>query len=353
LSRNDTAHEEGPSAYAEAAELELRHVSKRYPGQRQAAIEDLSLTVGAGEVCVLVGPSGSGKTTAMRLINRMVPLSSGDILLGGRSVLDREPRELRREIGYVIQQIGLFPHETVAENIATVPRLLGWPKDRTRARVQELMGLIGLDADEMGPRYPAQLSGGQRQRVGVARALAADPPLMLMDEPFGAIDPINRAKLQDEFLALQAKVRKTVVFVTHDIDEAIKMGDRIAILREGGVLAQYDTPKEILARPADDFVARFVGADRGIKRLSLTALGELRLLPVGGACLDGLLRLSAQDNVKDALSVLLTAHGEPLAVEDDGGQVTGLLTLSHLEQLISEEADGEDAPAALAAAAGE
>jgi len=279
LSRENTAHLEGLSPYPyptrgrrQAAELELRHVSKRYPGQREAAIGDLSFTVPAGEVCVLVGPSGSGKTTAMRLINRMVPLSGGEILLGGRSVLDREPRELRREIGYVIQQVGLFPHETVAENIATVPRLLGWPKDRVRMRVRELLELIGLDPAEMSGRYPAQLSGGQRQRVGVARALAADPPLMLMDEPFGAIDPINRTKLQDEFLALQAKVNKTVVFVTHDIDEAIKMGDRIAILREGGMLAQYDTPKAILARPADDFVAQFVGADRGIKRLSLTRL---------------------------------------------------------------------------------
>ncbi len=209
---------------------------------------DLSLSVGAGEVCVLVGPSGSGKTTAMRLINRMIPLTSGDILLGGRSVLEREPNELRREMGYVIQQIGLFPHLDVYDNIATVPRLLGWDKTRIEARVQELIELIGLDR-EIGKRYPAQLSGGQRQRVGVARALAADPPLMLMDEPFGAIDPINRARLQDEFLRLQEHVRKTVVFVTHDIDEAIKMGDRIAILREGGRLAQYDTPAEILTQP--------------------------------------------------------------------------------------------------------
>jgi len=352
LTRYDTAQPEGQSAYAEAAELELRHVSKLYPGQREPAIADLSLTVGAGEVCVLVGPSGSGKTTAMRLINRMVPLSGGEILLGGRSVLDREPRELRREIGYVIQQIGLFPHQTVTENVATVPRLLGWPKERTRARVRELLTLTGLDADEMGPRYPAQLSGGQRQRVGVARALAADPPLMLMDEPFGAIDPINRANLQDEFLALQAKVRKTVVFVTHDIDEAIKMGDRIAILREGGVLAQYATPKEILARPADEFVAQFVGADRGIKRLSLTTLGELELLAPDGRAVDGARRLSERASVKDALSVLLTAHGEPLAVVDAEGSVTGLLTLSHLERLITEEADGAagEEPAASASA---
>ncbi len=339
MSRRDNAHLEGPSAYPQAAELELRDVSKRYPGQREPAIGDLSFTVPAGEVCVLVGPSGSGKTTAMRLINRMVPLSAGDILLGGRSVLEREPRELRREIGYVIQQIGLFPHETVAENIATVPRLLGWPKDRTGARVQELLALIGLDPDEMAGRYPAQLSGGQRQRVGVARALAADPPLMLMDEPFGAIDPINRAKLQDEFLALQAKVKKTVVFVTHDIDEAIKMGDRIAILREGGMLAQYDTPRAILARPADDFVARFVGADRGIKRLSLTTLAEIRLLAPDGS--EPRRRLPERASVKDALSVLLTAHGEPLGVVDGQERVKGLLTLSHLERLIAEDADGD------------
>ena len=228
--------------------MEFRNVSKRYPRARAAAIEDLSLTVGAGEVCVLVGPSGSGKTTAMRLINRLIPLSGGDILLGGRSVLDRGEVELRREIGYVIQQIGLFPHHTVAENIATVPRLLGWTRERIAQRTRELLELIGMDPEEIGPRYPAALSGGQRQRVGVARALAADPPLLLMDEPFGAIDPINRARLQDEFLALQARVRKTVVFVTHDIDEAIKMGDRVAVLRQGGTLAQYATPGELLVR---------------------------------------------------------------------------------------------------------
>jgi osmoprotectant transport system ATP-binding protein len=340
LETEDTAHTEGSSGYPQAAELELRAVSKRYPGQREPAIKELSLLVPAGEVCVLVGPSGSGKTTAMRLINRMVPLSSGDILLGGRSVLKREPRELRREIGYVIQQIGLFPHQTVAENIATVPRLLGWPKTRIAGRVQELLALIGLDPEEMARRYPSQLSGGQRQRVGVARALAADPPLMLMDEPFGAIDPINRAKLQDEFLSLQAQVRKTIVFVTHDIDEAIKMGDRIAILREGGVLAQYDSPERILARPADEFVARFVGADRGIKRLSLTALGELRLIEPNGAS-PRARRVSSKESVKDALSQLLTAHGEPLAVVDDDGRVTGLITLAHLERLIAEEAERE------------
>jgi len=337
----DTAHSEGPSAFAQAAQLELRNVSKRYPGQREPAIRDLSLTVAAGDVCVLVGPSGSGKTTAMRLINRMIPITSGDILLGGRSVLEREPRHLRREIGYVIQQVGLFPHQTVGENIATVPRLLGWPKDRIAARVQELLELIGLD-QEMTRRYPAQLSGGQRQRVGVARALAADPPLMLMDEPFGAIDPINRARLQDEFLRLQEKVKKTVVFVTHDIDEAIKMGDRIAILREGGVLAQYDTPREILTHPADEFVAEFVGADRGLKRLALTKVAELKLTEPNGLRpdlrADGARRVSAETSVRDALSLMLTEGGEPLTVVDGDGRVEGLLTLGAIEQLLSDEA---------------
>jgi osmoprotectant transport system ATP-binding protein len=341
LNTADTAHSEGPSVFAQAAELELRGVSKRYPGQREPAIGDLSFTVPAGEVCVLVGPSGSGKTTAMRLINRMISITAGDILLGGRSVLEREPRELRREIGYVIQQIGLFPHQTVGENIATVPRLLGWPKDRTRARVRELLELIDLDPQEMEGRYPAQLSGGQRQRVGVARALAADPPLMLMDEPFGAIDPINRGRLQDEFLRLQEKVKKTVVFVTHDIDEAIKMGDVIAILREGGVLAQYDTPQEILMHPADDFVAQFVGEDRGLKRLALTTLGDLTMIAPDAAPggLDGrALRLPRETPVRSALSLMLTASGEPAAVLGADGRVEGLVTLETIEQLLAEEA---------------
>jgi osmoprotectant transport system ATP-binding protein len=344
LNTADTAHSEGPSALAQAAELELRGVSKRYPGQREPAIHELSFTVSAGDVCVLVGPSGSGKTTALRLINRMIPVTAGDILLGGRSVLHREPKELRREIGYVIQQIGLFPHQTVAENIATVPRLLGWHKERIGARVSELLELIDLDPAEMRERYPAQLSGGQRQRVGVARALAADPPLMLMDEPFGAIDPINRGRLQDEFLRLQAKVKKTVVFVTHDIDEAIKMGDRIAILREGGVLVQYDTPREILTHPADEFVAQFVGADRGLKRLALTSLAEVKLIEPDAMTRErsanGALRLPRETSVRDALSRMLTANGEPVAVLDEQGQVEGFLTLALIEQLLSDEAAG-------------
>jgi osmoprotectant transport system ATP-binding protein len=275
------------------------------------------------------------------LINRMIPLTSGEILLGGRSVLELEPRHLRRGIGYVIQQVGLFPHQTVGENIATVPRLLGWPKARVAARVQELLELVGLEL-QLRDRYPAQLSGGQRQRVGVARALAADPPLMLMDEPFGAIDPINRARLQDEFLGLQEKVRKTVVFVTHDIDEAIKMGDRIAILREGGVLAQYDTPATTLSHPADDFVAEFVGADRALKRLSLVTVAELDLLAPDGSV--GAQRVSPQTSARDALSMLLVSNGEPLAVVDGHDGVEGLVTLELLEQLLAVEAAKSGAP---------
>jgi osmoprotectant transport system ATP-binding protein len=259
-----------------AASVSYQHVSKRYAGQKEPAIHDLSLEVEAGEICVLVGPSGSGKTTALRMVNRTVEISEGDILVGGTSVRDRDPADLRREMGYVIQQIGLFPHRTIRENIETVPRLLGWDRTRARERADELLGLIGL-GPELRDRFPSQLSGGQQQRVGVARALAADPPVMLMDEPFGAIDPINRERLQNEFLRLQSEIRKTVLFVTHDIDEAVKMGDRVAILQEGGVLAQYATPAELLMAPATGFVEDFVGADRALKRLALMRVRDIDL----------------------------------------------------------------------------
>jgi osmoprotectant transport system ATP-binding protein len=321
------------SAQSEAASLEFRDVVKRYPGSRENAVDRLSLTVPAGEICVLVGPSGCGKTTAMRMVNRMIDITEGDILLGGRSVREQDPVKLRREIGYVIQQIGLFPHQTIGDNIATVPRLLGWSKERVRARVDELLDLVSLE-EEMRDRYPSQLSGGQRQRVGVARALAADPPLMLMDEPFGAIDPINRARLQDEFLRLQAEVRKTVVFVTHDIDEAIKLGDRVAIMRQGGKLAQYGPPQEILSRPADEFVAEFVGADRGLKRLSLTHLRELELSPPNGAAL----RLPAAMSVRDALSAMLAADGAEALVVDAEDRELGTVSVKAIADLLSREA---------------
>jgi osmoprotectant transport system ATP-binding protein len=256
----------------------LEHVTKRYGrGDAPPAVDDLSLTIGAGEICVLVGPSGCGKTTTMKMINRLIEPTSGRITIAGQDVGALSPVELRRRIGYVIQQVGLFPHMTVADNVAIVPRLLRWPANRVNERIAELLELVGLDPGSYAGRYPAALSGGERQRVGVARALAADPPVMLMDEPFGAVDPIRRERLQNEFLRLQEKVRKTVVFVTHDVDEAIKMADRIAILQRGGVLAQYDTPDAILASPASEFVERFVGADRGLKRLSL---GRVRDLPL-------------------------------------------------------------------------
>jgi osmoprotectant transport system ATP-binding protein len=273
----DSAQPPGPSARPAAATLELRNVTKRYPGQQEPAVDSLSLEVPAGEICVLVGPSGCGKTTAMRMVNRMIDITDGDILLDGRSVTERKPAELRREIGYAIQQIGLFPHLSVSANIATVPRLLGWSKERIRERVDELLELVSLDPHETRDRFPAQLSGGQRQRVGVARALATDPPLMLMDEPFGAIDPINRERLQNEFLRLQQEIRKTIVFVTHDIDEAIKIGDRIAIMQRGGKLAQYAPPAELLMYPANRFVEDFVGADRALKRLALQRVRDVDL----------------------------------------------------------------------------
>jgi osmoprotectant transport system ATP-binding protein len=265
-----------PDDGGDAVSVEFREATKRYPGAERPAVERLSFEVPAGEICVIVGPSGCGKTTAMRMVNRMVEISEGDIRVGGNSVRDRSPSELRREIGYVIQQIGLFPHRTIADNIATVPSLIGWERERARERAVELLELIGLDP-EMGERYPSQLSGGQQQRVGVARALAANPGVMLMDEPFGAVDPINRERLQNEFLRLQAEIRKTILFVTHDVDEAIKMGDRIAVLREGGILAQYATPAELLMAPADAFVEDFVGADRALKRLALMRVSDIDL----------------------------------------------------------------------------
>jgi osmoprotectant transport system ATP-binding protein len=270
--------ERASDAHPEAGASSVRYenATKRYDGSGAAAVEGLTLEVPAGEICVLVGPSGCGKTTAMRMVNRTVEITEGDVLVGDRSVRDREPAQLRREIGYVIQQIGLFPHRTISENIGAVPQLLGWKKERIRARSAELLELIGLDP-ELGDRYPAQLSGGQQQRVGVARALAADPLVMLMDEPFGAIDPINRERLQNEFLRLQAEIRKTVLFVTHDIDEAIKMGDRIAVMSEGGRVQQYATPAELLMAPANEFVEDFVGADRALKRLALMRVSDIDL----------------------------------------------------------------------------
>ncbi|CAA7600563.1 glycine betaine/L-proline transport ATP binding subunit [Acididesulfobacillus acetoxydans] len=248
--------------------IELREVTKCYKGQTVPAIEKLSLCIDEGEICVLVGPSGCGKSTTLRLINRMIDLSSGTILINGEDILNKDPDQLRRGIGYVIQQIGLLPHRTIGENIAIVPRLYKWPKGKIKERVNQLLTIIGLDPDQTRNKYPSQLSGGQMQRVGVARAMAVDPPIMLMDEPFGAVDPLVRSHLQDEFLRLQEEIKKTIVFVTHDINEAIKMGDKIAIFNEGR-LVQFGTPEQILTDPADDFVENFIGHDRVVRMLSL------------------------------------------------------------------------------------
>jgi osmoprotectant transport system ATP-binding protein len=303
---------QGPSG---ASSVRYEETTKRYPGASEPAVDRLTLEVPAGEICVLVGPSGCGKTTAMRMVNRTVEITSGDVLIGEHSIRDREPAQLRREIGYVIQQIGLFPHRTITENIGAVPQLLGWKKERIRERSAELLALIGLDP-ELGDRYPAQLSGGQQQRVGVARALAADPLVMLMDEPFGAIDPINRERLQNEFLRLQAEIRKTVLFVTHDIDEAIKMGDRIAVMREGGRVEQYATPAELLMAPATEFVEDFVGADRALKRLALMRVGDINLWEaplahVGQATAEVRAKLAAPD-VEVPYPLLVDSERRPL-----------------------------------------
>jgi osmoprotectant transport system ATP-binding protein len=378
-----------------ASSVRYEETTKRYGNASAPAVDRLTLEVPAGEICVLVGPSGCGKTTAMRMVNRTVEITEGDVLVGERSVRDREPAQLRREIGYVIQQIGLFPHRTISENIGAVPQLLGWKKDRIRARSAELLELIGLDP-ELGDRYPAQLSGGQQQRVGVARALAADPLVMLMDEPFGAIDPINRERLQNEFLRLQAEIRKTVLFVTHDIDEAIKMGDRIAVMREGGRVEQYATPAELLMAPANEFVEDFVGADRALKRLALMrvrdinlweaplahvgqATGEVRaklaspdvevpfpLLVDDERCPLGWLSerdlaadvvparpdsplgpvLELDDVMRDALADLLQGETQYAPVVDHSGRIAGVLSVEIISEfLASPEAKNEEIPA--------
>jgi len=314
-----------------AAEIVFDRVTKRYAGREAAALQELTLEIPAGTFCVLVGPSGGGKTTALKLVNRLIPFDEGDIRIDGRSITELPAVELRRGIGYVIQQAGLFPHMTVGENIETVPRLLGWERERRRARTGELLALVGLEATD-AKRYPAQLSGGQRQRVGLARALAADPPLLLMDEPFGALDPITRHRLQLEVRRLHREVTKTVIFVTHDVDEAILMGDRIAILREGGVLAQYDTPDAVLARPADDFVARFIGEDRALRRLALRTLLDVPLDPLGRR--DELPQVSDHSTVRNAVSLMLETGADRVLVVGDDGGARGELPLERATELL-------------------
>jgi osmoprotectant transport system ATP-binding protein len=329
-----------------AASLEFRHVTKRYERDahpatagrtRPAAVNDLSLSVPAGAICVLVGPSGCGKTTSLKMVNRLIEPTEGQILLDGLDVETEDVTKLRRRIGYVIQQVGLFPHQTIAQNVAVVPGLEGWTKQRQAERTDELLRLVGLDPERYGRRYPSQLSGGERQRVGVARALAADPPLMLMDEPFAAVDPIAREGLQDEFLRLQRELAKTILFVTHDIDEAIKMGDLIAVMAEGGHLAQFGPPAEVLAHPATDFVARFVGADRGLKRLSLITIADLPTEPLGRT--DGLPTFTPATRLRDALSILLVGETRGGVALDAEGRPRGLVTVDAIASALAEETD--------------
>jgi osmoprotectant transport system ATP-binding protein len=317
-----------PDAGPAAAAIEFRAVTKRYPGREAPAVRELSLSVPAGEICVLIGPSGSGKTTAMKMVNRLIDITEGDITVGGQSVRGLDLTELRRGIGYVFQQIGLFPHMSVEDNIGTVPRLLGWDKQRIRDRVGELLELVGLEQSD-AKRYPGQFSGGQRQRIGVARAMAAGQPIMLMDEPFGAVDPIARDRLQNDFLRLHAEVRKTVIFVTHDIDEAIKVGHRIAILREGE-LVQYGTPDEILANPANEFIADFVGADRGLKRLLLRKLAEIELTPAANGERDDLPTIDEDTCLRDALSMMVTQRVSALTVLGTAGERRGVVSMESL-----------------------
>jgi osmoprotectant transport system ATP-binding protein len=378
--------------------VQFDHVSKSYdpeaskrPGGVPGAVNDLSLTVPAGKICILVGPSGCGKTTSLKMVNRLIEPTSGRITIDGVDVMTQEVTELRRRIGYVIQQVGLFPHQTIGENVATVPRLLGWPKSRQQERSEELLALVGLEPAKYRDRYPSQLSGGERQRVGVARALAADPPIMLMDEPFGAVDPIVRDRLQNEFLRLQESIAKTILFVTHDIDEAIKMGDLVAVFQTGGILAQFGSPLDILAAPASEFVARFVGQDRGLKRLSLLRVSDAQLqpavtarpgdsaadarrralddpqrylliidganrplgwiahgdIPADGEITDAMANpvspnVNKRTTLKDALSMMLDADVQTGIVVDRNGAVQGLLTMDAIAEKMRE---GDHAPA--------
>jgi osmoprotectant transport system ATP-binding protein len=305
--------------------IRLTGVGKTYP-DGTVAVHELDLDVAQGELVVLVGPSGCGKSTTLKMINRLIEPTTGTIEIDGQDVTGQDPVRLRRGIGYVIQQIGLFPHQKVETNVMTVPLLYGESKSRARQRAHELMEMVGLDVATFADRYPHQLSGGQRQRVGVARALAADPPVLLMDEPFGAVDPVVRVRLQDEFLRLQRELGKTVVLVTHDIDEAVKMGDRVAVFAEGGRLAQFSTPAELLGRPADEFVADFVGSTRGLRRLTVTPIDPAHLEPLDGVSTGDLAAaIDVDSTLEEALAVMLR-DDRPMVGVKDGSRFVGVLT---------------------------
>jgi osmoprotectant transport system ATP-binding protein len=324
--------------------IRLENLYKEYPGQKIPAVNKINLEIKAGEICVFVGPSGCGKSTTLRLINRLIEPTAGTVYVNGENVMDKNPDELRQGIGYVIQQIGLLPHKTIAENVSIVPKLLKWPKDKIKARVDELLTLVGLDTEEVRDRYPYQLSGGMMQRVGVARAMAVNPPIMLMDEPFGAVDPLVRSYLQDEFLKIQMEVKKTICFVTHSINEAIKMGDKIAIMNEGKIV-QFGTPEEILSNPADSFVAEFVGEDRGVKMLYMTKCNVL----MGECSGDYLVKhkagtlpsIKAYEPLNNALAAMLENDTDAIGVME-GGELVGMLTWQELKEHVSRKGGAPD-----------
>ena len=338
--------------------IRLERLSKTYPGHSVPAVESLDLSIPDGEIVMFIGPSGCGKTTTMKMINRLIEPSSGRIVIAGEDVTSIDPNELRRRVGYVIQQVGLFPHVRVSGNVGAVLRLLKWPADKIARRVDEMLDLVGLDPSTYRDSYPKQLSGGQQQRVGVARALAADPPVMLMDEPFGSVDPITRERLQDEFLRLQREIRKTIVFVTHDISEALRMGDRIAILGERSRVEQYDTPGNVVARPASDFVANFIGANAGLRALTLMPIDRKNLVPapperegtrlvyeddrpVGWCLAAGAattriqpLRLSAHPVLADALNQIVSSRAPAAVVVDDDGRLLGCVDMRAVQAAV-------------------
>jgi osmoprotectant transport system ATP-binding protein len=315
------------------ASIELLNVTKQYPNQDQAAVENFSMKINPGELIMLVGPSGCGKTTTMKMINRIIEPTGGSITIDGEDVLSLDQNTLRRRIGYVIQQIGLFPHMTIAENVSVIPKLLGWSKEKTAARVEELLSVVELDPKTFLNRYPKQLSGGQQQRVGVARALAADPPVMLMDEPFGATDPITREKLQAEFLRLQKSIGKTIVFVTHDFDEAIKLGDRIAVLGPKSKIEQFDTPAKILANPASAYVSSFIGEGAALKRLALLLVGNTKMGASSKAhAKAGTVKVS--DNLREALDRIVLAGGNTIGVLDASGATVGSLSIEQISEAL-------------------
>ncbi|OZI64838.1 ABC transporter ATP-binding protein [Bordetella genomosp. 4] len=299
------------------------------------AVEDVSFTVPEGKICVLLGPSGCGKTTTLKMINRLVPPTSGRVLIGGRDTAELDTVTLRRSIGYVIQQVGLFPNMTVEDNICVVPDMMGWDKTKSRKRAAELLEVVALEPSKFAKRYPCELSGGQQQRVGVARALAADPPVMLMDEPFGAIDPINRDTIQDEFMRIQRQVGKTVLFVSHDIDEAVKMADCVALFNAGRI-EQFGTPDDLLARPVSDFVANFMGSDRIMKRLRLLQAADIvcPTPPQEGmnvasdqfaAAPEGAITVSSRDDLRQVLCLLLGQGREWAVCKNEQGQFIGFV----------------------------